>query len=110
MRRSVDFDRTVRRGVRGGRPTLVVHLTTPTDHGADPVVGFVVSKAVGNAVVRNKVKRRLRALVQQRITNWGDGRCVVVRALPEAAAAPFTRLAADLDSAMRTATAKAARS
>jgi len=109
MRRSVDFDRTVRRGVRGGRQTLVVHLTTPTDHGSIPVVGFVVSKAVGNAVARNLVKRRLRSLVQARLGAWDGGRCVVVRALPDAATASFERLGADLDSAYRAAAAKADR-
>ncbi len=29
--------------------------------------GFVVSKAVGGAVVRNKVKRRLRHLMRERV-------------------------------------------
>ena len=52
-----------RAGGRGG-PALVVHVLL---HAApavtDPAparVGFVVSKAVGNSVVRNRVKRRLR--------------------------------------------------
>jgi len=32
MRRAADFEQAVRRGARGGRDTLVVHLTTRTDH------------------------------------------------------------------------------
>lgn len=51
-------------------------------------VGFVVSKAVGNAVVRNRVKRRLRHLVAARPEVTGAD--VVVRALPPAAADPGT--------------------
>ncbi|WP_129339924.1 ribonuclease P protein component [Cellulomonas endophytica] len=103
MRRSADFEQAVRRGVRGARQTLVVHLTT-TDHGAaGPVVGLVVSKAVGNAVVRNRVKRRLRALVRARLDRLPvDGR-LVVRALPPAAAGSSAELAHDLDGALATA-------
>lgn len=102
MRRSADFQQTVRRGARGGRDTLVVHLTTTTDPGP-PVVGLVVSKAVGNAVTRNRVKRRLRALVAARLDGLGDGALLVVRAQPPAAGAASSDLARDLDRAMATA-------
>ncbi len=57
-----------------------------------PRVGFVVSKAVGNAVVRNRVKRRLRHLVAT--LDAPAGARVVVRALPPAATNP--NLADDL--------------
>lgn len=62
--------------------------------------GFVVSKAVGNAVIRNRVKRRLRALVQDRLTALPAGSTLVVRALPAAAEASYPRLATDLDAAI----------
>ena len=45
-------------------------------------VGFVVSKAVGNAVVRNRVKRRLRHLAQSWIPASPFAVLAVVRALP----------------------------
>ena len=102
MRRSADFQQTVRRGARGGRDTLVVHLTTTTDPGP-PAVGLVVSKAVGNAVTRNRVKRRLRALVTARIDGLPDGALVVVRAQAAAAAATSAALGRDLDGAFATA-------
>lgn len=47
-----------------------------------PRVGLVVPKTVGNAVIRNQVKRRLRAQVAQRLTDLQDGELVVLRALP----------------------------
>lgn len=101
MVRAADFEQAVRRGVRSGRDTLVVHLTTQTDHDASgPVVGFVVSKAVGNAVTRNLVKRRLRNLVRERLGELPDGTGVVVRALPASATTTYGRLGADLDSAL----------
>lgn len=98
LRASTEFAHTVRRGVRAGRPTLVMHATRTA---SPPTrVGFVVSKAVGNAVVRNRVKRRLRHLVAPLVTHEPPMR-VVVRALPPAAdeAAP---LADDVASAWAT--------
>ncbi|TFH71142.1 ribonuclease P protein component [Cellulomonas sp. HD19AZ1] len=108
MRRSADFQQTVRRGARGGRDTLVVHLTTTTDPGP-PVVGLVVSKAVGNAVTRNRVRRRLRALLANRLGRWGSGTRVVVRAQPDAAGASSAQLGRDLDGAIDGAERRAAR-
>jgi len=100
MRRSADFEQAVRRGARGGRDTVVVHLTQRTDPGPGPVVGFVVSKGVGNAVTRNLVKRRLRALVHERLTSLPSSSSVVVRALPAASQAEYAALATDLDGAL----------
>ena len=68
-----------------------------TGAGPQSRVGFVVSKAVGGAVVRNRVKRRLRHLVAHEL----EGpvvRDVVVRALPAAASSP-ARVEGDLTSA-----------
>ena len=61
-------------------------------------MGFVVSKAVGGAVVRNRVKRRLRHLVARELDATPAGRDVVVRALPAAGSSP-ARLEGDLVSA-----------
>jgi ribonuclease P protein component len=103
MRRSADFERTVRGGVRAGRSTVVVHLVTRTDPGPGPAVGFVVSKGVGNAVTRNRVKRRLRALTTERLAVLPSGADLVVRALGPAADVDYASLGHDLDGALRTA-------
>jgi ribonuclease P protein component len=97
MRGSDEFREAVRRGVRMGRPTLVVHATT-TDSDQEVRVGFVVSKAVGNAVTRNRVKRRLRHLSAAVLPVTPPGTRVVVRALPRAAIRPH-ELSDDLDRA-----------
>jgi ribonuclease P protein component len=60
-----------------------------------------VSKAVGGAVVRNKVKRRLRHLMRDRVLLFPPGSLVVVRALPEAGDADHEQLARDLDAAVQ---------
>lgn len=108
LRRREDFATAVRRGRRAGRPLLVVHLrsgnTDPHTPGstASPVrAGFVVSKAVGGAVVRNLVKRRLRHLVRDRLDQLPAGSLVVVRALPGAGEADHAQLARDLDTALQ---------
>lgn len=103
MRRSADFQQAVRGGARGGRDSLVVHLTTRTDLGPGPVVGFVVSKAVGNAVVRNRVKRRLRAIVKDQMAMLPSDTAMVVRALPPAAGREYAQLTEDFSGALRTA-------
>ena len=116
MRRATDFRCAVRSGRKAARRTLVVHARRPAGavdasggnsaaggSGAAPTrVGFVVARAVGGAVVRNRVKRRLRAQVAARLPEFEDGWFVVVRALPPSATATSAVLAADLDSALRT--------
>ena len=63
-------------------------------------VGFVVPKAVGNAVVRNRTKRRLRALVAARVAELPPGLDLVVRANPAAATSTTAQLERCLDSAV----------
>jgi ribonuclease P protein component len=58
---------------------------------------LVVSRAVGSAVVRNRVKRRLRELMRGRIASLPGGCLLVLRAHPAAAGARQADLAADLD-------------
>ena len=94
LRASDEFRSVVRSGIRVGRPTLVLHARTK--QGPPSRAGFVVSKAVGNAVTRNRVKRQLRHLVAPRLRDRETGVDIVVRALPRAASG---RLAADFVSA-----------
>jgi ribonuclease P protein component len=97
MHHSKDFRRTTKRGIRVSRPTLVVHaMHVPSDVPSerDGVerqrlrVGFVVSGALGNAVTRNRVKRRLRHLAAAHVAETPVGMDIVVRALPRAATEP----------------------
>ncbi|GAA2757375.1 ribonuclease P protein component [Actinopolymorpha rutila] len=60
----------------------------------------MVSRAVGNAVVRNTVRRRLRHLLRDRVAGLSPGTLLVVRALPSAAEASSQRLGGDLDAAL----------
>ncbi len=91
------FRRTVRGGSRAGSGTLVVHLGVPGGTAGEAGVGFVVSRAVGGSVVRNRVKRRLRHLARARLADLPRGSVLVVRALPPAAEASYAVLGRDLD-------------
>ncbi|RSN58905.1 ribonuclease P protein component [Amycolatopsis sp. WAC 04182] len=103
LRRSEDFRAVMRRGAKAGRRRLVVHaLTTdPPDAAEAARAGFVVSKAVGNSVVRHRVTRRLRHLVSARLGTLPPGSSLVIRALPPAADASSAELGSDLDASLR---------
>ncbi len=104
MRSSEDFRVTVRRGVKVAQPTLVIHVL-PGDGGVTSV-GLVVSKSVGSAVTRNRVKRRLRHLMRDRLSDVPSGSRIVVRALSPAKDSSSTTLADDLDVALARAGAR----
>jgi ribonuclease P protein component len=102
-----EFASVIRRGRRGGRSRLVVHLHHATDgDGPGARAGLVVSKAVGGSVVRHRVARKLRHLVAPRLGTLPADARLVVRALPAAAGATSAELAEDLDGGLRSALRK----
>jgi ribonuclease P protein component len=101
MRTSANFSHTVRSGVRNGRRNLVLY-TAALAAGEPSRIGFIVSKSVGNAVVRNLVKRRLREVGALSLQRYPSGFAIVVRALPASAAAGWDSLRTDYDAALET--------
>ena len=83
LRSHADFRATVGGGVRVGSSRLVVHLRRGGADGSR--AGLVVSKAVGNAVTRNRVKRQIRHSLREPLASAPFVVDVVVRALPSAA-------------------------
>jgi ribonuclease P protein component len=55
-----DFDRVFANGVKVVCGAFVLHSSVQTTAGNGSKLGLVVSKKVGNAVVRNRVKRQVR--------------------------------------------------
>jgi ribonuclease P protein component len=109
LRRRVEFTETVRAGRRASRGSVVVHLVLQANEPARAEqlparAGFVVSRAVGGAVVRNQVRRRLRHLMRDRLGSLPDGARLVVRALPASAGRSSPDLGRDLDAALASAT------
>jgi ribonuclease P protein component len=101
------FAAVLRGGSRVRRGALVVHARAAMTDAA-PHLGLVVGRAVGNSVTRHRVTRRLRAQLAARLNRIPAGTAIVVRALPDAAAASSAALGADLDRALPAVLARAA--
>lgn len=95
----------MRRGRRSGNETVVVYLALTGD--AQRMAGLAVSRTVGGAVIRNQVKRRLRAILAEILPTLPAGTRIVVRALPPAASASFDELRSAVADAMSRSLAKA---
>ncbi|MDR6905832.1 ribonuclease P protein component [Agromyces sp. 3263] len=86
-----DYRVIVRRGAKVAGAHTVSYVRS-RESGADARFGFIVSKKVGNAVRRNLVRRRLKAVCHDALVGGVRGVDVVVRALPGAADAEFGTL------------------
>lgn len=84
MRDAADFTDTTRRGTKVTRGSVVVYVDVTGDATA-PRVGLVVSKAVGNSVIRHRAARRIRGIMRPLLATLPEGARVVVRALPGSA-------------------------
>ncbi len=92
LTRKRDFER-VRREGRSGADSLLVLQTAA--NGLDVSrFGFVVGKRLGGAVVRNRVKRRLREAI--RLEGFPPGWDIVVIGRPPVVAASFEEIRAEL--------------
>jgi ribonuclease P protein component len=88
LSRSRDFDAVYRHGRSASTRFLTLYWFQRGEPLGDPRLGFAVPKAVGNAVVRNRIKRQLREIVRVRLEGLpqtNDYVLVVRRGLPEAA-------------------------
>ncbi|MBC7442446.1 MAG: ribonuclease P protein component [Ramlibacter sp.] len=94
-----DYKAVVRRGVRVVGPNLVTYLRRNPD--GDPArFGFIVAKNVGDAVRRNRVRRRLKAASFELLSAVRPGTDVVIRALPSATHAEWSTLRTELAQAL----------
>jgi ribonuclease P protein component len=88
LSRSRDFDAVYRQGRSVSTRFLTLYWFARDESIGAPRLGFAVPKAVGNAVVRNRIKRQLRDIVRDRleaVPATNDYVLVVRQGLPEAA-------------------------
>lgn len=101
MTRSAEFGATVSRGTRSAQPDLVLYTRTDETGDSGPRIGLIVSKAVGNAVQRHRVSRRLRHVAKTILDDLDPADRVVIRALPGSREAISPRLEKELRTALQ---------
>jgi ribonuclease P protein component len=94
-----DYRTIVRRGRRATTGTAVVYAVMAPG-GAPTRFGFIVSKKVGNAVTRNTVRRRLKAVSAGLLPTIPPGASIVIRVLPGMDQTPWDTLQEEMASAV----------
>ncbi|UTX53196.1 ribonuclease P protein component [Leucobacter aridicollis] len=103
--RGEDYRRIVRTGNRVGG-ALCITYAVPRSIGDNPTdtsarFGFIISKAVGNAVTRNLLRRRMKSVTEEFIRDGVSGVDIVFRALPKSASASFDELRHEMRRSVR---------
>ncbi len=99
LRRKADFDRLYQAGERVPSRSFTL-IVQPATHGRMRL-GLTVSRKVGNAVVRNGVRRRLREAFRRHCAEMGRSVDIVLHVKTPAAAARYADLEAELLEAWR---------
>jgi ribonuclease P protein component len=99
LRRQADFLRLRRQGRRVSTKNLVIYRGELFSGDQSSLVGITVKKSIGKAVTRNKLRRRLAAIVQEALAAHRPMRLLLVPR-PLAAAEPFAALHAEVTSAL----------
>lgn len=101
LRRRADFARLKQRGRRISTPNLAIYRSDAYPSDPSSLVGITVTKSIGKAVVRNKLRRRLAAIVNDALS---ARECRAMRLLvvprPAAASLAFADLSAELTAAL----------
>jgi ribonuclease P protein component len=99
LRRRADFEAIGRDGTARSTPILVLRALR-TDR-TETRIGLATPRTLGGAVQRNRVRRRLRALVRARMERIGPGWDLLLIARPAAGTATHAELGAALDALLR---------
>ncbi len=92
---------TANRGVRAHSDAFVLLVQHRQDDDATMGIGYTVTKKIGNAVVRNRIKRRFRAVARDILPQSGiSGADHVLIGKAGALDKPFATLSADLERAL----------
>jgi ribonuclease P protein component len=95
-----EFALVLRRGRTAGTKHLSVYALGTARRDPRPKVGIVITKKVGNAVVRNRLRRRCKSILDAS-SAVADGTWFVVLCRPTATELAFPQLREELDSALQ---------
>lgn len=87
-----DYRRICRRGRRAGASVLAVFGEVHRDATTPTRFGFIITKRVGVAVVRNRLRRQLKGITRELLHTLPCGASFVIRLFPEAATASYEQL------------------
>lgn len=90
LRRRAEFDAVMRSGTARSHRILVLRWRRTGR--SESRVGFSTPRSLGGAVVRNRVRRRLREIAREQLTGIGAGYDLLLIARPEAATATYADL------------------
>jgi ribonuclease P protein component len=99
LRRHADFARLRRQGRRVTTKSLVFYRSVPLSGDESSLVGITVSKSIGKAVIRNKLRRRLAAILHEALEPHRAMRLLVI-ARPIAAEAAYCDLRGQVAAAL----------
>lgn len=97
MRRRADFDRVFQQGRHNSGRLLAIR--TVSNDLPQSRYAYAIPKRVGKAVVRNRVRRRLREIL--RLLPPAEGYDLVVSVRPEAAQSSFGALKQEMETLLR---------
>lgn len=100
LKRRQDFIAAAR-AQHAAMPGMVVQMRSRGDEGP-PRVGFTTTRKLGNAVVRNRIRRRLREVARLRLSEIArPGHDYVLIGRDKCLERPFSQLETDLTSALK---------
>lgn len=77
LKKKSDFQKIFKKGRSSAGPYFVLYIRENEEKGPTRI-GFAVSKKIGTAVVRNKIKRRLREAVRSLVPDIKDNYDIII--------------------------------
>ncbi len=80
---SKDFEKVTKKGVKVNTEIAIIYAIANPLTQTNSQIGLIVSKIVGNSVVRHKVSRQIRNVVKEVLNKIPNNIQIVIRALPK---------------------------